>query len=574
MSRPMHRAVTALLAGAAGLLAQGQAPPYTVTPASLNFGNVQTGRTAVGVLAFHVSDTADSPVTFDLEVRGDGFSVENSEFTIPRNQSRNIRVFFTPARLGTFTGRIVIEAETRGRDFPDGTVLLSGTGVGASPAPAVLTADPVTLDFGEVAVGETASRPLTIRNTGQAPAQISSVWTHGYFRATPASFNLNSGAAQLVTVTFSPTAAGTVQAQIDFMAPGATAARVAVTGRSVVSTLGFTVVAGPGNTSLPPGGSITMPGAAVGSRSTVDLQIRNPGTSPLTLNRILATGSAFRLANTPFLPFALAPGRTLTLSLSFEPAEPGIARGALSVNDQSFALTGVGLVRGVAFTGPSGAVEPLSQPAIGVRLSDRFATALSGQLTLEFVSNAGGAADPAIQFATGGRVVAFTIPANADTAVFPGGGSQVAFQTGSVSGTIHLRVSLQAGGVDVSPAPAPVRAVVVARSAPRVSSASIANRTATGFQVVVAGFATGREVNNATFRFNAAESGNLQTGSLTVDVNAAFSEWYRSPDSGLFGSQFSLIVPFEVQGDVSAMRSVSVTLRNADGASQAVEARF
>jgi hypothetical protein len=178
-----------------------------------------------------------------------------------------------------------------------------------------------------------------------------------------------------------------------------------------------------------------------------------------------------------------------------------------------------------------------------------------------------------VQFASGGRTVNFTVPAGSTTAQF-GNANQIAFQSGTVAGTITARATLAAGGINVTPATAPVRTFTIPRAAPVIRSVTIANRTATSFQAVVVAFASTREVSTLTFTFTASGTGTLQTTSLPIDVTARFGDWYRSPDSAPHGGAFTITVPFTVQGDLAAVRSLSVTVSNGDGTSPAMSVNF
>jgi hypothetical protein len=99
-------------------------------------------------------------------------------------------------------------------------------------------------------------------------------------------------------------------------------------------------------------------------------------------------------------------------------------------------------------------------------------------------------------------------------------------------------------------------------------------RTATGFDVSVTGYSTTREVSQAIFRFNAAAGGSLQTTDTTLAVDAAFTKWYQDAASRSFGSQFLFTQSFTVQGDAASIASISVTLANSAGRSDAVTANM
>jgi len=213
---------------------------------------------------------------------------------------------------------------------------------------------------------------------------------------------------------------------------------------------------------------------------------------------------------------------------------------------------------------------PAQQPTVGVTVPRAFSVALKGRLTLSFVPNAMRGDEPAIQFASGGRIVDFTIPAGGTAAMF-GDTAQIAFQSGTVAGTIDFRAAFTVDGTDVTASPAPTGSVTIARAAPAVRTVR-ATRTPTGLRAEIVAFATSREVTKVDVQFLSATGANLGTTRLTLDVAALFAAWYASADAAPFGSLFTLTIPFTAQGDPAAARAISVILSNGDGDSQAVEA--
>jgi len=215
------------------------------------------------------------------------------------------------------------------------------------------------------------------------------------------------------------------------------------------------------------------------------------------------------------------------------------------------------------FSGLGDVVQPTQQPRLQVNLVAAITTALTGRLTLTFAHDAVVPLtdNPEVQFSTGGRTVDFTIPAGQTRAQF-GAAQDVGIQVGTVAGTITVSASPIGGSVQTR----------IARAAPAISTVRV-TRTGTGFDVEIIGYATPRQVATATFRF-AAPGADLQTPEVTVNVDSAFTTWYRNSASDPFGSQFRYLQPFTVTGEASAVTSVSVTLTNATGTSSAASANF
>ncbi len=303
--------------------------------------------------------------------------------------------------------------------------------------------------------------------------------------------------------------------------------------------------------------SLTLSGSGFVAGSVVRFQGNNRTTTYLSSTQLRATLPAsdlFLAGDFPVTVFNPAPGGGTSSPLSFTvlPALP------------AFSLTGL-----------PGTINPASQVPVGLALGTSYPIDLSGMLTLSFTADAVNPTDdPAILFVTGGRTASFTIPAGRTQAVFGASSSTATFQTGTVAGSILLGVRLVMSGADVPIAPSPNRSLVMARSAPKIISLAIANRTAAGFDLQVTGYATTRSVGMATVSFAASSSGSLSNTVFTRDISRLMTTWYQSSESAAFGSQFKLTFPFTVSGNLAAVGSVGLVLSNENGASEEVRVNF
>lgn len=211
------------------------------------------------------------------------------------------------------------------------------------------------------------------------------------------------------------------------------------------------------------------------------------------------------------------------------------------------------------------------QPRVSLSIGAAYPVPVTGTLTLTFTPDAAVPADdPAAVFSNGKRTADFTIPANSTTAQLPEG---FAMQTGTVAGTLTLGVTLKAGSTDITPNPAPQLVSKISRAAPVIKSVT-ARRLTAGLEVTITGYATGREITSAAFRFTPASGSTLDTTELTVQLGDSAKTWYSSDASKPFGSQFTLTQQFNVQGNTGAISSVTVTMTNPQGTSTSVSANF
>jgi hypothetical protein len=195
-----------------------------------------------------------------------------------------------------------------------------------------------------------------------------------------------------------------------------------------------------------------------------------------------------------------------------------------------------------------------------IQTDSAYPAPIAGQAILSFSPDTG-PADRTIQFSTGGTSATFDIPVGSTSASAP-----LAIQTGTVSGTINITLRIQAGGIDITPSPAPTITAQVARAAPVIKSAQV-NRSGSTINIVVTGYSTAREVTQAVFAFNAASGQTLapSASSITVDTSSLFGNWFVDPANSQFGSVFIFTQPFTIQGDATGVIPASVTLTNRTG---------
>ena len=216
-------------------------------------------------------------------------------------------------------------------------------------------------------------------------------------------------------------------------------------------------------------------------------------------------------------------------------------------------------------------VDPAQQPPFTLSLDSAYPADINGTLTLVFTPDpAVGIDDPAIQFATGGRMLNFTVPSGSTQVAWSA--PVAAFQTGTVAGTIQLVVHLDSNGTDISPATPTLSTVRVDRLAPRIVTMNVV-ASATGYDVQVTGFATTREVTQGSFQFSGAAAGSGVN--IAVPLDSVSKTWFQDPSSGQYGGQFGLVQSFLWNGQpTGTLNSVSVSLVNAQGTSAVVSAKF
>jgi hypothetical protein len=235
-----------------------------------------------------------------------------------------------------------------------------------------------------------------------------------------------------------------------------------------------------------------------------------------------------------------------------------------SVSDRFTLNIGLPAPPTASLSGLPGSVGPTQQFPIAITLNGTYAAPVTGQAIVTFAPDSG-PADRTVQFASGGTTASFNIPVGNTTNDAP-----IALQTGTVAGTLTISLRLLAGGIDITPTPAPTITAQIARAAPVIRSVTF-NRSGSTINVVVTGYSTAREVTQAVFGFSAASGQTLQpsASSITIDANTLFGNWFQDPNNSQFGSVFILTQPFTITGDASAVTPTTVTLTNRIGSATA-----
>ena len=155
-----------------------------VDPTTLSFGSVQVANTKVLEVAISSNGTGALGIT-DIEVSGSSkFSVNVSGGSKPCNGTSKtlasgdyctVVVTFAPTDLVSQTGNLDITSND-----PDTAIMrVPLSGIGVTIAASDIAVDPDTNNFGEIAIGESASQVFTITNNGNANLVITDIGFSG-----------------------------------------------------------------------------------------------------------------------------------------------------------------------------------------------------------------------------------------------------------------------------------------------------------------------------------------------------------------------------------------------------------
>jgi len=220
----------------------------------------------------------------------------------------------------------------------DGNIVGYGT---INPPP--VSGGPV--DFGTVIIGQSATVNATLTaNTNMTVtgfATTNAAFTVGAsVPALPAT--MTAGQTLTVPVTFTPAASGAASAGLTVTTS---------TGTASVTLTGTGQVNGPQLVATP--STLSFGGVATGTSKSLSVVLQNAGSQPLTFAGSMAPAAPFSAASVPAAGVMLAPGASVTATVTFSPTTDGTWSGTLDVSSDGGTVS-------VALAATSGA-PPLLQ---------------------------------------------------------------------------------------------------------------------------------------------------------------------------------------------------------------------
>lgn len=295
-----------------------------------DLGRVNVGSSATGTLTV----TATKAVTITGVTAGTPFSTAPTGLpvTLAAGGTYTVPITFTASATGSVTGIVSFATST-------GTVGFGVTGYGTR---AGLGASPSTVTFTNQATGSTNTSNVSVTNTGTAAETISGTTTPTApytVIGLPASGTVvQPGNTFTFTVTYTPTSAGTNNTSVTVSSTSGTLT-VPITGNAVT---------GQANLVFSPS-TLAFGNVPVGATATSSFTVSNTGNIATTLSKAKAPGGDFGVPNPVPEGLILAPGNTITVTVTFKPSVSGAQTTAYTLTPDSGqgvmneAITGIGV---------------------------------------------------------------------------------------------------------------------------------------------------------------------------------------------------------------------------------------
>jgi hypothetical protein len=229
-------------------------------------------------------------------------------------QSQTFTISFSPQWTGNFSGTVQITSTAVNSPF---NVLLNGTAV----SPGALSANPASLNFGSVQVGNSQSLSETLTNTGGASVTISQVTASGAgfsVSGLTLPMTLAGGQSYTFTATFAPATSGNASGSIS-VSSNASNSNLTIALSGTATAQGQLVVSP---------ASVNFGNVVVGTSQTQSGTLSASAAS-VTVNSASSSNSQFVLGGISF-PLTLAVGQSASFTVIFTPQSTGSVSGSIS----------------------------------------------------------------------------------------------------------------------------------------------------------------------------------------------------------------------------------------------------
>ena len=228
-----------------------------------------------------------------------------------------------------------------------GCVGSTSKGASTGSTTIVLGLSPSSVSFGDVTIGQSGTKTVTLTSTGSGIVTISaiSVAGNGFTASGPhLPISLSSGQSTTISVLFKPTASavdsGTVTIASNAVEPSMTVALSGTGTTAATSVL-----------SVSPS-SVAFGTVSVGSEVTRTVQLASTGTASVTISGMTFSGSGISITGLA-VPLTLAAGKDASLTITYKPSSAGTLAGSVSIASNASDPSELIGLSGTATTAPT-----------------------------------------------------------------------------------------------------------------------------------------------------------------------------------------------------------------------------
>lgn len=281
---------------------------WTVTPTSINFGDIPVGTSKTVTLVLTNTGTTAVKIQ-DIYSSIPEVTTNPSSGNLGVGGTMVVAVTFKPTARGNYSGELVIVSDDP--TTPSITVPFTATSSYATG----IDVSPTSIDFGSVSVGQSKTDYVRVSNNGTSDLNVKVYVTDGTpFTVSKSSFKIRPGEIETLTVTFAPTEKGSNSAALTIISDDKNTPKV--------------LVSLTGNTGTEFGlyyfpFILNFGSVAVNTSYERTLRIYNTTANIVSVSISVQniSGNAFSLPSSVPTSFSLIPGEMRLITVKFLPTE-------------------------------------------------------------------------------------------------------------------------------------------------------------------------------------------------------------------------------------------------------------
>lgn len=311
---------------------------------TLDFGNTTINTTVTKDI--QLKNTGTSAIKVSGVTIASPFTTNWLNGTIDAGQTKNVTIAFNPTATGNASKVLTINSDASNSPT---TITATGNGV-QQPSSTRIISLSGSLSFGNVTVGQSSTKTLTISNNGNSPLSVSSVVAPPGFLSNYTG-TIQPGKSENVSISFSPLNVQSYDGNVTVNSDATSGPKtIAITGNGTSSVTPTRVISLSGNLNF---GNVT-----VGEKSSKTLTISNQGNSALTINSVSTpTGFSGNFSG------KIDPGSSKNVSITFSPTSAKTYNGDITVSGDETSGTTTINAKGTGVSG--GSSTPSVTPAVG-----------------------------------------------------------------------------------------------------------------------------------------------------------------------------------------------------------------
>ena len=334
----------------------------TVSVASVNLdlGTAVVGSTAEATDSL-TNGSSDTVTITSIGSSNSAFQVLTpiTPFMLTPGQTASLTIAFAPKSAGKPTGKISVSMNGGGTI----DIAVSGSAVSAG----TLAASPGSLTFGNVGVGQSQAKAVTVSNSGGTSVTVSqaSVSSAAFsISGLILPMTIDAGQSVAFNVVFAPKSAGAVNGTVTLNGMSSLKMKIRRHAVGAQDTTPASVVLSVSGDGIAPGQLVAAPGSVsfgnvtTGSTQNQTVTLTNSGGTSATISQAEVTGAGLSISGLT-LPLSLGADQSTSFQLSFSPTSPGTVSGGLTFTSTagnpnlSVSVTGAGVAPGALALNPS-----------------------------------------------------------------------------------------------------------------------------------------------------------------------------------------------------------------------------